>query len=165
METLSSSTCLSALRLVRLFFLFAAVTLNLLSIVPFCFSPGYKPKKRKNSRFCLASKRSNPLDCRTRSNSPVKSRSSPIFRMGGGNGAKAAQKRERNAKDAKKEPQSQLKSVSSQFLGFQPFPDRQFYLGVSPTAIWVGWLFACHSWCQVVPCHILHPERLQCTAV
>jgi hypothetical protein len=31
--------------------------------------------------------------------------------MGGGNGAKAAQKRERNAKDAKKEPQSQLKAV------------------------------------------------------
>ncbi|KIW67281.1 hypothetical protein PV04_06546 [Phialophora macrospora] len=30
--------------------------------------------------------------------------------MGGGNGAKAAQKRERNAKDAKKDPQSQLKS-------------------------------------------------------
>jgi len=30
--------------------------------------------------------------------------------MGGGNGNKAAQKRERNAKDAKKEPQSQLKS-------------------------------------------------------
>jgi hypothetical protein len=32
-----------------------------------------------------------------------------------GNGARAAQKRERNAKDGKKDPQSQLKSVSCKF--------------------------------------------------
>ncbi|OCT51708.1 hypothetical protein CLCR_09299 [Cladophialophora carrionii] len=51
--------------------------------------------------------------------------------MGGGNGAKAAQKRERAAKDAKKDPQSQLKSVRihssfSTFESLNPIPVAGF---------------------------------------
>ncbi len=44
--------------------------------------------------------------------------------MGGGNGAKAAMKRARNAKDAAKDPKSQLKTVST------PNPSQNIYICV-----------------------------------
>ena len=45
--------------------------------------------------------------------------------MGGGNGNKAAQKRERALKDAKKDPQSQLKSVRS--VNISAFLNRSWH--------------------------------------
>jgi hypothetical protein len=64
--------------------------------------------------------------------------------MGGGNGAKAAQKRERNAKDAKKDPQSQLKSVRIQlsFVRFDLssilFGLRVLWVSIEPTRFFVA---------------------------
>jgi hypothetical protein len=57
--------------------------------------------------------------------------------MGGGNGAKAAQKRERNAKDAKKDPQSQLKSVRIQ-LSFVRFDLSSLLFGLRVLWFYIG---------------------------
>ena len=45
--------------------------------------------------------------------------------MGGGNGSKAAMKRERNAKEASKEPKSQLKVVSLELHPFSVHLNRR----------------------------------------